>query len=169
MFVVLLCSLPLALTALAPALSREDCLCFQGCCDNGWFQYRDACYKPFTNQVTWKDGEENCKKVGAHLASIHSEDENHFIYLLMGRLKDYTKHEAYWIGALSNDKNNNNPDKGSWTDGTQWDFDHFGPGQPDGLQDEYFIGSWKEEAGHITWNDYKNSYQFQYICKKDIS
>ncbi|XP_078525074.1 struthiocalcin-1-like [Lissotriton helveticus] len=151
------------------ALPQEHCLCYQGCCDDGWVQHRDSCYKPFIGPVNWKDGEENCKNVGAHLASIHSEEENHFIYLLMGRLHDYRNSEAYWIGGVANDKNNSIPDKGRWTDGTAWDFDHFGPGQPDLLPNEYYIGSWQEIDGHITWNDYSNNYRFQYICKKDLS
>ncbi|KAH0621120.1 hypothetical protein JD844_022156 [Phrynosoma platyrhinos] len=42
-----------------------------------------------------------CQSYGwnAHLASIHSTEENDFIFHLMGKPLDYTKGQAYWIGA----------------------------------------------------------------------
>ncbi|ETE62132.1 Lectin, partial [Ophiophagus hannah] len=35
----------------------------------------------------------------SHLASVHSMEENDFIFHLMGKPVDYNKGEAYWIGA----------------------------------------------------------------------
>ncbi|XP_069460904.1 struthiocalcin-1-like [Ambystoma mexicanum] len=157
--------LSLSLITIPSALPREDCLCFEGCCENDWFQYRDSCYKPFQTLVKWKEAEEKCRKIGAVLTSIHSEEENDFIYALMGRLNNYKDKKAYWIGALS--QKDQSP-RGSWCDDSAWDYDKFGDGQPDGLPGEFYVGSWVEKNGKITWNDYGDSYTFQYICKKAI-
>lgn len=35
----------------------------------------------------------------SHLTSIHSAEENDFIFHLMGKPLDHTKGNAYWIGA----------------------------------------------------------------------
>lgn len=35
----------------------------------------------------------------AHLASIHTAEENNFIFILRGKLQDYHSGKAYWTGA----------------------------------------------------------------------
>uniref|UniRef100_A0A8C3SY79 C-type lectin domain-containing protein n=1 Tax=Chelydra serpentina TaxID=8475 RepID=A0A8C3SY79_CHESE len=61
----------------------------------------------------------------------------------MGKPLDYTKGQAYWIGAHDTFK------EGSfmWTDGSKYNFKTFGAGQPDGLPGENYVASWILENG----------------------
>ncbi|XP_061447216.1 snaclec EMS16 subunit beta-like [Rhineura floridana] len=100
----------------SPAAQRSGllCPCTQGCCDEGWFQYKDACYLPITDQAqNWFTAKDHCGNVGAHLASIHSDEEQNFIFHLMGKRKDY------WIGA---EKTNDPTELWKWTDNSAWDY-----------------------------------------------
>ncbi|XP_053117310.1 C-type lectin domain family 10 member A-like [Hemicordylus capensis] len=78
----------------ASTTSANLCPCTQGCCDNHWFQYKDACFLPVSQPQIWRQAEKNCKEeYDAHLASVHSQEENNFIFYLMGQ------QEEYWLGA----------------------------------------------------------------------
>ncbi|CAJ0594371.1 unnamed protein product [Cylicocyclus nassatus] len=57
-----------------------------------------ACYKQFFT-ASFDNAERFCKTKGAHLASIHSYEENHFVAALAKTGKEWTKHTDYtWIG-----------------------------------------------------------------------
>uniref|UniRef100_A0A8C3HU74 C-type lectin domain-containing protein n=1 Tax=Chrysemys picta bellii TaxID=8478 RepID=A0A8C3HU74_CHRPI len=83
------------------ACSQENCLCARGFCDEGWVQYQGSCYKAVMEPTNWHEAEVACQSHGrnSHLASIHSAEENDFIFHLMGKPLDYTNGQAYWIGA----------------------------------------------------------------------
>ncbi|TFJ98519.1 protein lin-7-like protein B [Platysternon megacephalum] len=104
-----------------------------------------------------------CQSQGknSHLASIHSAEENDFIFHLMGKPLNHTKGQAYWIGAHDTFK------EGSfmWTDGSKYNFRTFPPDQPDGLPGENYLGSWILQNGFVTWNDYDASWSFPFVCK----
>ncbi|XP_043940817.1 C-type lectin BfL-2-like [Protopterus annectens] len=145
----------------------NHCICVRGLCPSGWYQYKDSCYRVITTPTSWVNAEASCQKSysGAHLASIHSDEENNYIFSLTGNLSDYTKGNAYWIGA------HDTLVEGSymWTDGTVTDYLHFGTGQPDNLGNEDFIGSWFVQNGAVTWNDYPASWSFPYVCKFSLN
>uniref|UniRef100_A0A8C8RFU3 C-type lectin domain-containing protein n=1 Tax=Pelusios castaneus TaxID=367368 RepID=A0A8C8RFU3_9SAUR len=145
------------------ACSRENCLCARGFCDDGWVQYQDSCYKPVMEPKKWSEAEMACQsyRKNAHLASIHSAEENDFIFHLMGKPQDYNSGQAYWIGAHDLFQ------KGSftWTDGSEYNYRTFPPDQPDGLPGEHYLGSWSLEGGFVTWNDYGNDWSFLSVCK----
>ncbi|XP_042295917.1 lectin-like isoform X2 [Sceloporus undulatus] len=128
------------LTFLIHDTSSQTCLCARGFCETGWVQYMNACYKVETVPKIWTDAEMACQSYGwnAHLASIHSTEENDFIFHLMGKPLDYTKGQAYWIGGHDIFK------EGTfvWTDGSRFDFQSFPPNQPDGLFGENYLMSW---------------------------
>ncbi|XP_030044142.1 snaclec coagulation factor IX/factor X-binding protein subunit A [Microcaecilia unicolor] len=149
--------------------SRYDCLCFEGCCEEGWYQYQDSCYKPVLRKTNWKDAEDQCNRLSrdTHLASVHSDEENNYIYHLMGKLKNHRIGDAYWIGGKRDNKKKNA--EFTWTDESKWKYSKFGAGQLDGLNDETYVGSYMEEPdGSVTWNDYPNTFSFPYICKTRI-
>ncbi|KAM9148610.1 regenerating islet-derived protein 4-like [Pangshura tecta] len=145
------------------ACSQENCLCARGFCNDGWVQYQDSCYKASMEPMKWPDAEVACQSYGknSHLASIHSAEENDFIFHLMGKPLDYTKGRAYWIGAHDTFK------EGSfmWTDGSKYNFRTFPADQPDGLPGENYLGSWILQNGFVTWNDYDASWSFPFVCK----
>jgi hypothetical protein len=51
-------------------------------CPGGWNLFNGRCYLLVRNATTWADAEKDCYNKGGHLASIHSEDENTFIFNL---------------------------------------------------------------------------------------
>uniref|UniRef100_A0A8D0GVY3 C-type lectin domain-containing protein n=1 Tax=Sphenodon punctatus TaxID=8508 RepID=A0A8D0GVY3_SPHPU len=143
--------------------SSQNCLCARGFCDEGWVQYRNACYMHVKEPANWMEAEVICQNHNrnSHLASIHSAEENDFIFHLMGKPLDYTKGKAYWIGAHDTFK------EGTfmWADGSLFDFQTFGPNQPDGLPGEHYLGSWSLQNGFVTWNDFGISWKFPFVCK----
>ncbi|XP_070583180.1 lectin-like isoform X2 [Erythrolamprus reginae] len=144
-------------------VSAQTCLCAQGSCASGWVQYKSACYKAVKQPNTWTEAEISCQRStpNSHLASIHSVEENDFIFHLMDKPVDYTQGQAYWIGAHDTFK------EGTfvWTDGSRFDYNSFPSEQPDGLSGEHYLGSWHIRNGKISWNDYRNSWQFFSVCK----
>nr|XP_008108948.1 PREDICTED: lectin [Anolis carolinensis] len=147
----------------SPGISSETCLCTRGFCGKGWVQYMNACYKVEKKPKNWNEAEMACQRYGthAHLASIHSTEENDFIFHLMGKPLDRLNGEAYWIGGHDTFK------EGTfvWTDGSRFDFQSFFPTEPNGLPGEHYLGSWYLQNGHITWNDYPIQMKFPSVCK----
>ncbi|XP_032655311.1 uncharacterized protein LOC116836056 [Chelonoidis abingdonii] len=128
----------------------RSCPCTQGCCPAGWYQYRDFCYYPVTATKGWWEAERDCKDLaeGAHLASVHSAEENNFIYQLMGTSHNYKRKEAYWLGG-SRDSQVRGSGEGSWrwTDGSAWHYHNFGNSESDGTSAEAFVATWKFDEG----------------------
>ncbi|CAM5080686.1 unnamed protein product, partial [Eretmochelys imbricata] len=85
----------------AGASSRENYLCVQGSCDEGWVQYQSAYYGAVMQPKRWPKQSAFCQAYlqNAHLASIHTAEENNFIFILRGKLQDYHSGKAYWTGA----------------------------------------------------------------------
>ncbi|XP_050789533.1 snaclec alboaggregin-A subunit alpha-like [Gopherus flavomarginatus] len=102
---------------------------------------------------------------GAHLASVHSAEENDFIYQLMGTPHNYEKKEAYWLGGRRDSQG-----EGSWrwTDGSAWHYHNFRDSKPDRTTAEEFVATWKFDQDAITWNNYEASWQFMSVCKRSL-
>ena len=51
-------------------------------CDPSWIytEHGDACYKTEPLALTWDLAEQNCVNKGAHLTSIHSQEELDFVH-----------------------------------------------------------------------------------------
>ncbi|TFJ96354.1 plexin-B3 [Platysternon megacephalum] len=166
----------------------RSCPCTQGCCPAGWYQYRDSCYYPVTATKGWWKAEvwpppgaeglvwprgatTDCKDLveGAHLASVHSAEENNFIYHLMGTPQDSEKKEAYWLGGRR-DSQGQPEGSGSWrwTDGSAWLYDNFGNGKTDRITAKSFVASWKFNQDSITWDNYEASLEFMSVCKRSL-
>ena len=69
-----------------------------GMCPDYWTPFNDNCYLIVHQHLTWDEAEKICNSRGGHLASIHSADENDFIYNLLGN-----PDEALWLGASDAD------------------------------------------------------------------
>ena len=92
-------------------------------CPEGWEPFQIACYKTFIEVLEWRAAEDQCKEVNAHLASIHSTEENLFISKMLTRIGI----NAAWIGG-SNDAEGGS--FWSWTDRSQWNYDNWHIGEP---------------------------------------
>jgi len=89
-------------------------------CKTGWTAFQDRCYW-FKNYLesSWVVAEEYCKGQDAHLASVHSSEEDAFIQNLAGG-------ESFWLGG--------EPDGTAWkwSDETPMDYTnyYYGDHQP---------------------------------------
>ncbi len=59
-------------------------------CPSDWIEFQGHCYLYVKYLETWVKAENDCKSKGGHLASVHSADENSFIY---------SRWFGAWLGA----------------------------------------------------------------------
>ncbi len=108
---------------------------------------------------TWEEAEANANKLGGHLVTINDAEENQWLvdnlsgqdyFYLDNYGTDFYK-DSYWIGFTSNGTNF------SWVDGTTWEYENFGQGEPanNGSYGEITLrtksADWAKQAGN--WND----------------
>lgn len=123
----------------------------------GWSKFEDFCYK-VKNEGNYNlvSCNEECKDDGAFAASIHSKEENDFISKNLPFDKDMV------LGGLA--KNWTIPSDRQWIDGTPWDFDNIGAGDPD-LDDDGDLMMWYGEF-RGTWFTFVESWRSPFcLCK----
>ena len=122
-------------------------------CRSGWVHWNGNCYKQNEDLLTWKDAEKKCVEFGGHLASVHSDQENNFIFLT-------SEKAVTWIGGNDLAKE----DSWIWSDGSSWSYSNWQKGQPDnargGGQNCLNIGFNAEK-----WDDEFCTRRFRSICK----
>jgi len=98
-------------------------------CTEGWSQFGESCYKLIDNDGQHyygkKECEEDCHLAGGQLASIHSEEENDFVYSLLRPIRLGTEEQDTYIGTEIDDEYNL-----YWSDETPWDYDNWNSGYP---------------------------------------
>ena len=126
-------------------------------CGSTWKQFGSHCYKLFGDKLSWNDAQVRCEKEGSNLASVHSLEENQFLFNLSP--------EGVWIGA--NDK----AKEGTWvwTDGSAWKLENWRTGEPnnDHGNNEH-CAEMKAKVQNGKWNDIQcaGPDYFPFICKK---
>ena len=105
--------------------------------------------------TSWRKAEARCVAHGAHLASVHSEEENALVGAVVGCCRG-----NYWIG-LHRPKG-----EWEWVDETPVDFFAWAKGEPNNWKslNENFVSVWPP---HQKWNDDTNKgvgVRF-YVCK----
>ncbi|KFM76061.1 Macrophage mannose receptor 1, partial [Stegodyphus mimosarum] len=91
---------------------------FEYCEGTSWINFKENCYLFETKshkRISFYDAEDYCRSQGAHLLSIHSEEENDFVLNTMSKGRFGDRH---WIGlnVLAGD------DKPQWSDDSPVDF-----------------------------------------------
>jgi len=99
-------------------------------CDEGWTMFGDSCYTILNNQNQQYDRIDNCREectsLGGTLGSIHSKEENSFVYsLIRPARKDVA--DGTFLGAKYVDSQTF-----VWEDGTPWDYENWLPDEPSG-------------------------------------
>lgn len=61
-------------------------------CEDGWNAFEDYCYYYSNadyndNTYSYEDAQSECQKMGAKLASIHTKEENDFVYSMLDSCK----------------------------------------------------------------------------------
>ncbi|XP_037060045.1 C-type lectin domain family 4 member A-like isoform X3 [Peromyscus leucopus] len=62
------------------------------CCPKDWKPFSSHCYFTVSDSASWRESEEKCSSMGAHLMVIHSQEEQDFI------TKTLDPKAAYYIG-----------------------------------------------------------------------
>ncbi|XP_022093080.1 fibropellin-1-like [Acanthaster planci] len=132
-----------------------------GVCDQGWLRFGDYCYLYTTDiMVDFYEARGYCKGEGADLVSIHSQEEQTFLY--DNHYPGYT----YWVGYTDLASEGNF----IWTDGTQNTYTNWAPDEPDNAGGEdcaYMDPGFYGPGGN--WNDVPCSKPYLIICKKRIT
>nr|XP_054766904.1 echinoidin-like [Lytechinus pictus] len=147
-------------------------------CPPLWTGFNDNCYRYFSSEnmthfdaelacqtFTTPCGEETSSSSVGHLVSIHSQDEMDFISVMYETLRSKRPGlgTRVWIG-LHDRALEDSPD---WTDGTQYDYSNWAPGQPNdqnGASDCVYFSRHQL----YKWNDIActlSSRVEAYICK----
>ncbi|XP_051787816.1 scavenger receptor cysteine-rich type 1 protein M130-like isoform X2 [Erpetoichthys calabaricus] len=126
-------------------------------CQKGWENHSSQCYQFFTEKKSWIDAELYCVRLGGNLASVHSSGDHHFITSLIKRSDSHQP--TTWLGGFDCVRTLS----WLWTDGSQWDFTNWNPGEPNNdrgiencLHTNYLVPG--------GWNDIECEHQFPFVC-----
>lgn len=135
-------------------------------------EFNGHSYKAFTQDKTWKAANKACKKLGGHLVTITSAEEQSFVYK---QAKKY-KGNQFWIGLTDADQEG----EWKWVTGEPVTYTNWGKGNPNddqeaGGQDYGVLYTTKEDWGDGAsgvkpgqWDDDNGkSNPFYYICEWD--
>ncbi|RWS18299.1 galactose-specific lectin nattectin-like protein, partial [Leptotrombidium deliense] len=129
-------------------------------CPVGWFQYGNKCFFVNNDKATNAEYVEYCNELNAEPASIHSPEEEEF-------LKKITKPgNYYWIGAYRIGKGNKTFE---WRDGTEYRYEHWASGQPDGLNspNDLCVAVWVDPK--FLWYDENCNLPKYQLCQKILN
>jgi hypothetical protein len=130
-------------------------------CTPGWIYFKNSCYyfNRSASYLSWDDSENYCKTMGAHSASIHSENEKSFVYNLVYDLN------PVWLGLYSDDSGKTL----NWTDGTPVDYISWRGGYPSFISGRNCILlGWTADniSGFVVYPCNGDDYPLYSLCKK---
>ena len=141
-----------------------------------WKRHGTRLFRYFPNASTWFEARSHCINAGAHLASIHSKQEDEFIQSKVALLPDHSSYRrGLWIGLSDNRTEGN----WSWDDGSLLDFTNWGVLKPvhGSVHGTEPNGGTTENCGQmgnsttytssdLLWNDAPCDTKIGYICAK---
>jgi len=128
-------------------------------CPDGWKELNKNCYKYVDSAKTWADAENVCKLhtwdgVQGHLASVHSEEENHFVARLAK--------ETIWLGHHDLKMEGH----WTWTDGTAFTYKNWAKGEPNNHgNNEDCMELYSPSSKEKQWNDDVCTKPAKFVCK----
>jgi len=123
--------------------------------------WRNRSYLFVKQYATWRDAKSRCEKLGGHLVTITSEDEQRFITKKYMQSDDKRISISIWTGGTDYHK----PGKWEWITDEPWEYTAWLEGQPDqaGGQ-EHWVEMVADKKG-VGWNDNRAEHVSQFICE----
>ncbi|XP_038624590.1 brevican core protein isoform X2 [Tachyglossus aculeatus] len=125
-------------------------------CGPGWDGFQSGCYRHFPVRRSWAEAENQCRRLGAHLARIGTAEEQRFVH------ERYPEYQ--WIGL--NDRTIEGDFQ--WSDGTPLLYENWQAGQPD----SYFLSgedcvvlAWHDGG---RWSDVPCNYHLPFTCRTSL-
>ncbi|GLD59491.1 C-type lectin domain family 4 member M-like protein [Lates japonicus] len=133
-------------------------------CPMDWHLFNNSCY--FISRISrdWPESQSFCQSKGAHLAIIHTAEEQQFLWDLLPR----GHWNAYWFGITDS----HTEDQWKWVDGTPLVGGFWEVGEPNNHIDEdcgYIVKTRVLERVAIrSWYDAPCTMNWPYICEKEM-
>ncbi|XP_055506911.1 C-type lectin domain family 19 member A [Leucoraja erinacea] len=153
--------MPLRLTGTFPTYS----------CPLFWTEFNGYCFRFFPVTKTWAEADLYCAEFSnglrsAKLASVHSWEENVFVYDLVNSRVPGIPTDI-WIGLHDRRVEGNF----EWTDGTTYEYSYWDGNQPDDEkqlvhEEEDCVQMWfRQNSALRSWNDNRCNREFPFVCK----
>ena len=116
-------------------------------------------YKVIDFTATWNDAKNKCESFGGHLATITSQEEQHFIEAMTSNRGEF------WIGMYRVDD-----DSFAWVTGEPVSYTNWGAGEPNNYWTWEYDGE-NAVAMRPDWNDYHENnteYIKGFVCEWDL-
>ncbi|XP_078123841.1 uncharacterized protein LOC144528861 [Sander vitreus] len=133
-------------------------------CPVDWYLFNNSCY--FISRTTrdWPESQSYCQSQGAHLAIIHTAEEQTFLWDLLPR----GHWNAFWFGITDE----HTEDKWKWVDGTPLVGGFWEVGEPNNHINEdcgYIVKTHVLERVAIrSWYDAPCTMYWPFICEKEM-
>ncbi|KAK6757128.1 hypothetical protein RB195_015134 [Necator americanus] len=126
----------------------------------GWnyFNGTNMCYKEFLNESVFDEAEAICRGYGGHLASIHSAEQDNFLFA-MKKSKLSTTIGLKFGGGCEVDSRTKH-----WVDGSAVDYESWHSNQPDNWKCNENCGA-KNWVGN--WNDVMCDDKYPFFCQTE--
>ncbi|XP_066574691.1 C-type lectin mannose-binding isoform [Amia ocellicauda] len=124
-----------------------------------WYSIGSLCAKYEGTPLNYSEAEFACRKsvLGGHLVSVHNNEANVNVLCLVTKYNQTS--QRVWLGAFELFRTT----KFVWTDGSDWNYSNWLPGQPDNTAnvEDCVEMNWKNTG---KWNDDRCSAQKSYVC-----
>ncbi|XP_044185189.1 perlucin-like protein isoform X5 [Acropora millepora] len=149
----------------SPSADKSSAEVQEPSCSTGWVQHGKSCYIVIDIPTAeWGAARRNCLKFGGDLAKITRDDENQFLYNLIGN-QTYTPRLGVWLGL-----HRKADDKFYWTDGTLLaGYNKWAPGEPNNPSTErcgHLYG--KSDSSRQHWNDIRCKITGSYVVQAPV-
>jgi|GEM_PF-224943 len=123
--------------------------------------WRGSYYLLLKEKVSWHDARKRCQKLGGHLVTITSADEQAFMVTEFLKPDKAGKRPHMWIGATDD----GHEGKWEWITGEKWSYSVWLPGEPSGGRVKHWAVLSDTGTGNIGWNDRAHWAKREFLCE----